>query len=108
MIDIIRYRRSLAGVPEKEASIIQLGREIFQRHKVSSETYARVLAQFGKRDLISITEPMGHRVTTFILLQTFDLHLPYDREPLLPLPYVTLLEVATNVQSHAESTSTTS
>lgn len=86
IIDIIRNRRSLAGVPEKEASIIQLGREIFQRHKVSSETYARALAQFGKRDLISITELMGRGVTTFILLQTFDLHLPYDREPLLPLP----------------------
>ena len=86
IVDIIRYRKSLTGVPEKEASIIQLGREIFQRHKVSSETYARVLEQLGKRDLIALTELMGRGVTTFILLYTFDLHLPYDREPLLPLP----------------------
>jgi 4-carboxymuconolactone decarboxylase len=86
IIDVIRYRRSLAGMPEKEASIIQLGREVFQQHKVSSETYARVLEQFGKRDLIAITELMGRGVTTFILLYAFDLHLPYDREPLLPIP----------------------
>lgn len=86
IIDIIRHRRSLAGVPDKEAAIIQLGREIFQQHKVTSATYARALQQLGKRDLIAVTELMGRGVTSFILLYTFDLHLPYDREPLLPVP----------------------
>ena len=86
IIDVIRYRKSLDNVPEKQASIIRLGREIFQQHKVSSETYALAMEQLGKRDLINITELMGRGVTTFILLYVFDLHLPYDREPLLPVP----------------------
>jgi len=86
IIDIIRNRKSLDGVPEREASIIQLGREIFQDHEVSSETFARVMKHLGKRDLIDLCEYMGNYVNTAILLHTFDAHLPYDREPLLPLP----------------------
>jgi 4-carboxymuconolactone decarboxylase len=39
-IDIIRNRKPLDGVPERDASIIQLGRELFQDHKVSSATFA--------------------------------------------------------------------
>lgn len=86
IIDVIRYRKSLVGVPEKEASIIQLGREIFQNKKVSSETYARVLKQVGKRDLVDLCDYMGNYVKTAILLHTFDARLPYDRKSLLPIP----------------------
>lgn len=84
IIDIIRSRRSLDGVPEKEAVIIQLGREVFQQHEVSSATYARALRELGKRDLIAVTELMGRGVTSMILLDVFDLRLPFDREPMLP------------------------
>lgn len=85
IIDVIRYRRSLDGVPEREASIIQLGRELFQDHKVSSKTFARVLKHFGKRNLVDLCQFMGNYTRTAILLHTFDVHLPYDREPLLPV-----------------------
>ena len=86
IIDVIRYRKSLIGVPEKEASIIQLGREIFQNKKVSSETFARALKQWGKRDLVDLCDYMGNYVKTAILLHTFDARLPYDRKALLPMP----------------------
>lgn len=86
IIDVIRYRKPLDGVPEYEASIIQLGREVFQDHKVKPETYARVLKQLGKRNLVDLCDYMGDYVRTAILLHTVDAHLPYDREPLLPLP----------------------
>jgi 4-carboxymuconolactone decarboxylase len=86
IIDIIRHRRSPDGVPEKEASIIQLGREIYQKHKVSPDTFARALKQLGERDLIDLTTLMGDYTRTAILLHTVDIHLPYDREPLLPVP----------------------
>jgi 4-carboxymuconolactone decarboxylase len=86
IIDIIRYRKSLVGVPDREASIIQLGREIFQNHSVSPETFARVVKNLGTRDLIDLCAYMGNYATTAILLHTIDAHLAYDREPLLPLP----------------------
>lgn len=87
IIDIIRYRKPLDALPEgKEKAIIQLGREIFQKHKVSSETFAAAEEHLGKKTLIDLCELMGSYTTTAILLHTVDVHLPYDREPLLPLP----------------------
>jgi 4-carboxymuconolactone decarboxylase len=85
IIDVIRNGKSLQGVPEREASIIQLGREIFQNHKVRPETFARVLKQIGKRDLIDICDYMGNYTKTAILLHAVNAHLPYDRESLLPV-----------------------
>lgn len=86
IIDVIRYRRPLEGMPEREASIIQWGREIFQDRKVSSETFARVLKHLGKRDLVDLCQFMGNYTRTAILLHTFDVHLPYYTEPRLPVP----------------------
>jgi 4-carboxymuconolactone decarboxylase len=86
IIDVIRYRRTLEGVPERDASIIQLGRELFQERKVSSETFARVIKHLGKRDLVDLCRFMGNYTRTAILLHTFDVHLPFYTEPLLPVP----------------------
>jgi len=86
IIDVIRHRKPLTGVPEKEAGIIQLGREIFQNHKVSSETFAKALKQLGRRNLIDLCDMMGRYTTTAILLHTVDLRLPHDRPSLLPVP----------------------
>ncbi len=86
IIDVIRYRKSLDGIPEREATLIQWGRELFQTHSVSSDTFARLLKIIDKRDLVDLTAYMGNYTTTAILLHTIDAHLPYEMEPLLPLP----------------------
>jgi len=86
IIDVIRYDRPLDGVPAREASIIQLGREVFRNHKVSPETFERVHGFLGTRNLIDLCDFMGNYVQTAILLHTMDVHLPYDRKPLLPVP----------------------
>jgi 4-carboxymuconolactone decarboxylase len=86
IIDVIRYRRSLDGVPETEAAIIQLGREYFQTHKVSSETYARVLASLGERNLVDMCVLMGDYVETAILLTVNDVHVEYGSPYILPVP----------------------
>jgi 4-carboxymuconolactone decarboxylase len=85
IIDVIRHRRPLDGVPEREAAIIQLGREIFQNHKVRPETFARALDHLGKRDLVDLCKFIGNFTRTAILLHTVNVHLPYDRQPLLPV-----------------------
>jgi 4-carboxymuconolactone decarboxylase len=84
-IDAIRYNRSLNGVPDMESAVIQMGREVFREHRVSSETYSRLTRHFGRKDLIQITQLMGGGMNSFFLLYMFDVHLPYDREPLLPI-----------------------
>jgi 4-carboxymuconolactone decarboxylase len=86
IIDIIRYRRTLDGLPDREAAIIQWGREVFQNYSLSSETFARLRQHFSIRDMMDMSQFMGNYARTAIMLHTFDAHLPYDREPLLPLP----------------------
>jgi hypothetical protein len=85
VIDVIRHRRSLQGVPAMEASIIRMGREIFQEYRVSPETYRLLTSHFGHRDLIEIVEQISGGVNSFITLFLYDVHLPYDRPPLLPV-----------------------
>ena len=85
-IDIIRHRKPLTGVPEKDAAMIQLGREYFQDHKVSSSTYARALKALGEKNLIDMCVLMGDYTETAVLLTVNDARLPYDLPSLLPVP----------------------
>lgn len=87
IIDVIRHDRPLSSnIPPKDASVIQLGREFFQNHRVSSKTFAEALKHMGRRNLIDLCDLMGGYATTAILLNMVDVHLPYNRPPLLPMP----------------------
>jgi 4-carboxymuconolactone decarboxylase len=58
-IDIIKYRRDLAGLDEPDAIIIQLRREIFDKRKVYRETFTRALKQFGRRQFVDLVALMA-------------------------------------------------
>ena len=66
--------------------IIELGREIFSRKQVGSQTFARALKQFGPQRLVNLVALMGHYAATAALLTTFDQQLPPGQKPLLPIP----------------------
>jgi 4-carboxymuconolactone decarboxylase len=85
-IDVVKHRKSLRGVPEADAVIIQLGREIYRNKKVSAATYARAVKQFGPERLINLVSLMGNYSGTAALLMTFDMQLSPGQKPLLPLP----------------------
>src|SRR6185503_17287852 len=59
IIDIVKYRRQLTKLAEKDAVIVQLGREALGKHKVSSDTFARAEKQFGRQGLVNIVALMG-------------------------------------------------
>ena len=86
IIDVIRYRKPTTGLPEREAALIDWGRELFRQKDVSSETFARLIRHVSKRDIVDLCYYMGDYTRTAFLLHTFDVHLPYDREPLLSMP----------------------
>ena len=86
VVDIVKYRKPLTGVDEKQAAIIELGREAVGKHKVSSETFARALKLFGDRQLVNIVCLMGDYVSTAVLLNTLDQHVKPTDKPLLPIP----------------------
>ncbi len=87
IVDIVKYRKAADRLPEREAVIIQLGREIFGDHRVTSETYARALKVFGKRMLIDLVSVMGNYAATAALLCAFDMHVHAEDRPLLPMPW---------------------
>ena len=86
VIDVVKHRKPVTGLGEKEATIIQWGRELFRAHKVSSDTFARALKLFGKQGLVNLASTFGQWTTTAILLTTFDQQLAPDQKPLLPVP----------------------
>ena len=84
-VEIIKHRRATAGLPEKDAIVIELGREIFRAKKVSSVTYARALEQFGAKDLVDLVSLMGIYAATAAILCAFDMQLPAGKSPPLPV-----------------------
>jgi 4-carboxymuconolactone decarboxylase len=86
IIDIIRFRKPVAGLGEKEALIIGFGRELFGRKKVSSPTFAEALRLFGRRGLVDLTSLMASYSATAALLNAFDMQLPEGQKPQLPVP----------------------
>ena len=85
IIDIVKYRKPTDGLSEIDAVVIEFGRELFSRRRVSSETFARALKLFGRRMLVDIVNTMGSYAGTAALLTAFDIQLHPGQEPLLPM-----------------------
>jgi 4-carboxymuconolactone decarboxylase len=85
-IDVVKYRRSTAGLPEADAAVIQLGRQIFGQKKVTPDTFARALKVCGERGLVNLVSLMGGYSGTAALLTAFDMQLPAGEKPPLPVP----------------------
>jgi len=82
VIDVVRNRKPTAGLKETDASLIEFGRELFAKHDVASETYARVVKVFGEQNLVDLVEVMGQHASEATLLAAFDQHLPARQPPL--------------------------
>ena len=85
LIDTIRHRRDTGWLDEADAVVIELGREIFTERKVSTATFARALAQFGRRKLIDLVALMGNYAATAAMLTAFDMQLDPDQPPPLSI-----------------------
>jgi len=85
VIDIIRHRRSTAGLGETETVVIELARQMFRDRRVTPELFARAKALFGPRKLVDLVQLMGNYAATAALLCAFDMQLPAGQEPLLPV-----------------------
>jgi 4-carboxymuconolactone decarboxylase len=85
IIDIVRHGRSIAGLAEADAIVIDLGREIFISRRVAPDTFARALKQFGRRSLVDLVALMGNYASTAALLTAFDMQLDPGQRPPLPM-----------------------
>jgi 4-carboxymuconolactone decarboxylase len=85
VVEIVRDRRSISALAERDGVIVELGRELFGKHNVSPETYARALKAFGERDLVDLVGLMAQHASEAALFAMFDQHLPEGQQPLLPI-----------------------
>lgn len=86
IIDTVKYRRPLTTLGEREAVIVQLGRDSISRHKVGSDTFARAVKLFGNQGVVNIVSLMGDYAATTMLLNVSDQHVRPRDTSLLPIP----------------------
>jgi 4-carboxymuconolactone decarboxylase len=84
VIDAIKFRKGTEGLPEEDAALIQLSREIYRQKKVSSETFAHVNRLYGPGKLVNIVGLMGFYSTAAAELETFGFEMPAGQKSLLP------------------------
>ena len=59
VIDVVRNRESLSGLGDRDAVIIQAGREIYGEHHLSAETYRRAVDLFGEANFVDVVDLMA-------------------------------------------------
>src|SRR5262249_29655180 len=86
VIEVIKHRSTTAGLDEADATVIELGRQIFRDHKVTPETFTKAKALFGPNKLVELVMLMGNYAGTAALLTAVDMQLHAGQKPLLPIP----------------------
>jgi len=84
VIDVVKYDRDVAGLADKDATVILFGRAMLREHRVSSELWAKMVSHFGHQHTVDIMSIMGDYLRVGIMLNAVDQHLPPERKALLP------------------------
>lgn len=87
IIDVVRRRRPLTGLSDREAVVIEVGRELFGTRRLRADTYARALARLGGTNLVDVIDVMGRYAATAALLTAFNQQMPAGWRQSLPLPF---------------------
>lgn len=85
VIDVVKHRRSVAGLSEKDAAFISFGRTLLREHRVSSAQWADMVRLFGRQQTVQLMTIMGDYLRVGIMLNAVDQQLPPGRQPLLPV-----------------------
>ena len=75
IVEVIRNRKDTKGLNEKDAILIQFGRELFHQPKVSSKTFASMERLFGRRGTLAVVLIMGYYTSNAMLMRAYDQHL---------------------------------
>jgi 4-carboxymuconolactone decarboxylase len=76
IIEIVRRRKRVRGIGEREAAIIKLGRETLGKRRVRRSTYVAALELFGAETLVNIAGLMGEYAAVATTLTVFAQQLP--------------------------------
>jgi 4-carboxymuconolactone decarboxylase len=83
VIDVVRKRGPLAGLNEKDATVIRFGRQMLTDKKVDSATFAKAVALWGKRGTMDMVAAMTTYAVSGYFAIAVDEHSP-EGKPELP------------------------
>jgi len=84
VIDVVKHNRDVAGLAEKDATLITFGRTLYREHKVSSELWQKMIGHFGRQQTVQLMMIMGDYFRVGFMMNAIDQHLPPERKALLP------------------------
>jgi len=84
VIDVVKYNRDVAGLSDKDATVITFGRALFREHHVSSELWKKMVGHFGRQRTVQMMAIMGDYFRVGFMLNAVDQQLPPTRKALLP------------------------
>jgi 4-carboxymuconolactone decarboxylase len=84
VIDVVKYNRDVAGLSDKDATMITFGRALFREHRVSSDLWGKMVSHFGRQQTVEMMTIMGEYFRVGFMLNAVDQHLPPERKALLP------------------------
>jgi 4-carboxymuconolactone decarboxylase len=76
VIDVVKYDRDVAGLSDKDATLITFGRTLLREHGVSSELWERMVGHFGRQQTVQILQIMGAYLRVGIMLNAVDQQVP--------------------------------
>jgi hypothetical protein len=84
-IDAIKFDRDVAGLEEKSATVILMGRQLFRgNHQLNSELWGKAVRLFGPQGALEISIVMGDYAMAAVMLNAVNQQLPPGRPALLP------------------------
>ncbi len=84
VIDVVKHNRPVAGLTDKDATLITFGRTLYREHKVSSELWQKMVGHFGRQQTVQLMMIMGDYFRVGFMMNAVDQHLPPERKALLP------------------------
>jgi len=79
--DIVRTRADTTGLDPKQVAIIEFGRELFGKTKVSSKAFADLERNFGKKGALSVALLMCYYDSNYDLMRAYDQHMDPGKCP---------------------------
>jgi 4-carboxymuconolactone decarboxylase len=81
-LDVVHARGDLRTLEPRAQLIVRLGRELVGGHRLSTETWAAALAEFGPRGIMEVIAAMGYYLMIGLVLIATDMELPAGAERL--------------------------
>jgi 4-carboxymuconolactone decarboxylase len=76
VIDVVRAKGPLTGLPEADAAVIQFGRELLDDRKMSSATFAKAKQLFGDKGALDLVAVMSTYAVSGFYAIAVDEHMP--------------------------------